>query len=95
MGSITFAAVAKCLIPLNFSSSIVALQLNHSLQQHMSFPISSALTACGTPGSTAQLPSAAAPSRASGRAQAAFDFLKWECLDSPRQEKGDAMHPLH
>lgn len=35
-------------------------------------------------------PSAAAPSRASGRAQTSFDFLKWECLDRPRQEKGDA-----
>lgn len=44
MGSITFTAVAKkkSRIPLNLSSSIVALQLNPSQQRHMSFPAASA-----------------------------------------------------
>lgn len=84
MGSITFAAVAKCLIPLNFPSSIVASQLNPWLLHTMSSPIPRASAACGAPGSTAglHLPCCPVPSRA----QTAFDFLKWECLESPRQE---------
>lgn len=89
MGSITFAAVAKCLIPLNFPSSIVALQLNPWLLHTMSSPIPRASAACGAPGSTAglHLPCCPVPSRA----QTAFDFLKWECLESPRQEERDAL----
>lgn len=49
MGGISLAVEAESLISLNFSLSIVALRLNHSLQRHMSFPITSPLAGCRTP----------------------------------------------
>lgn len=74
MGSITFVAVAKSLIPLNVSSSIMALQLNHSLQQHTSFPITVFLTPCGTPGSTARLLLTLCPFQGLWWGPSIFDF---------------------
>lgn len=51
MGSTTFAAVTKSLIPLNSSPSIVALQLNHSEAQEL--PHGQCIDSLGPSSSTA------------------------------------------